>query len=153
MDEKEWQWNNGRVNMYTDSLNLEELLQHQTDEGWQGFPEGSVIGHIHLKVHDLNVVREFYCDLLNFDVVAEYGPQALFISDKGYHHHIGLNIWQSAGGQKKLEKEVGLNWYSIKMTEDERQDIKKKLEQKGYLIEELKGSFVVEDPAGIKIYF
>lgn len=58
-------------------------------------PSQTRIGHIHLKVSDLDRAMKFYCDLLGFEVTQRYGSGAVFISAGGYHHHIGLNTWQS----------------------------------------------------------
>jgi catechol 2,3-dioxygenase len=56
------------------------------------------IGHVHLKVADLERALRFYCDVLGFELTQRYGTQAAFVSAGGYHHHIGLNTWQSLGG-------------------------------------------------------
>jgi len=60
-------------------------------------PAQTRIGHVHLKVSDLQKSLDFYCGLLGFDKMMLYGDQAAFISAGGYHHHIGLNTWQSKG--------------------------------------------------------
>jgi len=57
------------------------------------------IGHVHLKVADLERALAFYCGVLGFEMTQRYGAQAAFISAGGYHHHIGLNTWESQGGQ------------------------------------------------------
>ena len=56
------------------------------------------IGHVHLKVADLERALKFYCGVLGFELQQKFGTQAAFISAGGYHHHIGLNTWESAGG-------------------------------------------------------
>lgn len=58
-------------------------------------PPSTKIGHVHLKVADINRALEFYKDLLGFEIIQRYGTQAVFISAGGYHHHIGLNTWYS----------------------------------------------------------
>lgn len=58
-------------------------------------PPQTRIGHVHLKVSDLNRSLDFYCGLLGFELITTYGKQAAFISAGGYHHHIGLNTWES----------------------------------------------------------
>lgn len=58
-------------------------------------PANTCIGHIHLKVADLKKSLDFYCSLLGFDLITQYGKEAAFISAGGYHHHIGLNTWYS----------------------------------------------------------
>src|SRR5579859_1493101 len=56
------------------------------------------IGHVHLKVADLGRALKFYCGVLGFELTQRFGSQAAFISAGGYHHHIGLNTWESKGG-------------------------------------------------------
>lgn len=71
-------------------------------------PAQTRIGHVHLKVADLDRSLSFYRDLLGFRVMAMYGTQAAFISAGGYHHHIGLNTWHSEGMPPASEEGVGL---------------------------------------------
>lgn len=71
-------------------------------------PAGTRIGHIHLKVADLERSLRFYCDLLGFEVQQLIGDSAAFISAGGYHHHIGLNTWHSKNGQPAPVKAAGL---------------------------------------------
>jgi catechol 2,3-dioxygenase len=71
-------------------------------------PEQTRIGHVHLKVSDLDTSLAFYCGLLGFEVTLMYGEQAAFISAGGYHHHIGLNTWHSKGSPPAPERGVGL---------------------------------------------
>lgn len=71
-------------------------------------PSETRIGHVHLKVSDLKRALSFYCDVLGFELTQYYGTQAAFISAGGYHHHIGLNTWQSRGAGRADVKGVGL---------------------------------------------
>jgi catechol 2,3-dioxygenase len=71
-------------------------------------PAQTRIGHVHLKVSDLGRALGFYRDLLGFELVTTYGDQAAFISAGGYHHHIGLNTWQSKGGPPAPARSAGL---------------------------------------------
>ncbi|MEO5563300.1 MAG: VOC family protein [Chitinophagaceae bacterium] len=71
-------------------------------------PSGTRIGHIHLKVADLERSLKFYRDLLGFEVQQMYGEQAAFISAGGYHHHIGLNTWHSKNGPPAPRQSPGL---------------------------------------------
>ena len=59
---------------------------------------GVRIGHVHLKVADLDRALAFYCGVLGFELKQRYGNQAAFVAAGGYHHHIGLNTWESPGG-------------------------------------------------------
>ena len=71
------------------------------------------IGHVHLKVSDLERAIEFYRDVLGFDLTQRYGRQAAFLSAGGYHHHIGLNTWESAGGSAPHPRATGLYHLAI----------------------------------------
>jgi len=71
-------------------------------------PEQTRIGHIHLKVFDLQRSLDFYCGLLGFEITTTYGDGAAFISAGGYHHHIGLNTWRSKGGSPPPKNSTGL---------------------------------------------
>lgn len=71
-------------------------------------PAQTRIGHIHLKVADLDRALAFYRDLLGFELVTMYGDQAAFVSAGGYHHHIGLNTWQSKGAPPAPVRAAGL---------------------------------------------
>ena len=71
-------------------------------------PTATHIGHVHLKVSDLERALDFYCGLLGFDITMRYGRDAAFISAGGYHHHIGLNTWYSKNAPKASMHGVGL---------------------------------------------
>ena len=71
-------------------------------------PPATRIGHVHLKVSDLQRALDFYCGLLGFELMTTYGEDAAFISAGGYHHHIGLNTWQSKGGKPAPKHAAGL---------------------------------------------
>src|ERR1700734_3489073 len=71
------------------------------------------IGHVHLKVSDLERALKFYCDVLGFELQQRFGSQAAFISAGGYHHHIGLNTWESAGGSPPPPGTTGLHHVAI----------------------------------------
>jgi catechol 2,3-dioxygenase len=71
-------------------------------------PAQTRIGHVHLKVADLERAIDFYCGLLGFELTARYGPQAAFVSAGGYHHHIGLNTWYSKDAPPAPQYGVGL---------------------------------------------
>lgn len=84
-------------------------------------PAQTRIGHVHLKVTDLDRSIKFYRDLLGFEVTILYGKQAAFLSAGGYHHHIGLNTWHSRGGQPAPVNAAGL--YHAAIVYPERKDL------------------------------
>jgi catechol 2,3-dioxygenase len=71
------------------------------------------IGHVHLKVADLDRALGFYQGVLGFELTQRYGPDAAFVSAGGYHHHIGLNVWESRGGGPPLPGSTGLYHVAI----------------------------------------
>ncbi|HCD52348.1 MAG TPA: glyoxalase [Balneolaceae bacterium] len=71
-------------------------------------PAQTSIGHVHLQVADIQRSLDFYCGILGFELVTMYGEQAAFISAGGYHHHIGLNTWNSLGGPPAPKTSAGL---------------------------------------------
>ena len=74
---------------------------------------GVRIGHVHLKVADVDRALAFYCGVLGFELTQRIGPQAAFISAGGYHHHIGLNTWESRGGPPPPQGTTGLYHLAI----------------------------------------
>jgi catechol 2,3-dioxygenase len=96
-------------------------------------PAQTRIGHVHLKVADLDRALAFYVDLLGFSVMARYGTQAAFISAGGYHHHIGLNTWHSKNAPRANPDGVGLYHTAILYpTRRDLADIYRRLEAANY---------------------
>jgi catechol 2,3-dioxygenase len=75
---------------------------------------GVDIGHVHLKVADIERALDFYCGVLGFELMQRYGAEAAFISAGGYHHHIGLNSWESRGGSPPAPGTTGLYHFAIR---------------------------------------
>jgi catechol 2,3-dioxygenase len=75
---------------------------------------GVDIGHVHLKVADIERSLDFYCGVLGFELMQRYGTEAAFVSAGGYHHHIGLNTWQSRGGAPPAPGTTGLFHVAIR---------------------------------------
>ena len=78
-----------------------------------GADEGPRIGHVHLKVADIARSEAFYCDVLGFKVRQRYGGEALFLSSGDYHHHIGLNTWESKGAAPPPRYSAGLYHFAV----------------------------------------
>lgn len=98
-------------------------------------PAQTRIGHIHLQVSDLQRALDFYTGTLGFDLVMMYGDQAAFISAGGYHHHIGLNTWNSLGGPPAPKNAAGLYHTAILYpTRKDLAEIFKKVYESGYQI-------------------
>ncbi len=77
-------------------------------------PAGAGIGHVHLKVSDLEGAIAFYRDVLGFELTARFGDESAFLSAGGYHHHVGLNTWDSKGGSRPPKHATGLHHVAIR---------------------------------------
>jgi catechol 2,3-dioxygenase len=111
-----WKWDGSNVRMATERLNFEDLmLENGSDNsGWSGAPEGSMVGHAHLRVGDAKDAEAWWNEEMNFDTVAHYGGAAVFLSTGGYHHHIGANVWHSKGAGKRDLDRTGLSFVEMK---------------------------------------
>ena len=85
------------------------------------------IGHVHLKVADLERALAFYCGVLGFELTQRFGSQAAFISAGGYHHHIGLNTWESQGGSPPPPGSTGL--YHVAILYPDRRELAEALKR------------------------
>ncbi|MFS0645496.1 VOC family protein [Siminovitchia sp. 179-K 8D1 HS] len=150
---EEWRWKNDQVFMTTTALDAENLMQEASAAGWQGMPAAAVMGHIHLQVADLASSEHFYCNGLGFDKMLHYGSQALFISKHRYHHHIGLNTWNSIDAPPPEENSTGLKRYSILFpSKEEREKAARQLEKINASIFVKNDIIMTKDPSGIRIY-
>ncbi|MGH2376164.1 MAG: VOC family protein [Candidatus Methylomirabilaceae bacterium] len=117
-----WPRRGEQIAMATDPLDLEDLLGElgggAGDQHDFALDPGTRIGHMHLRVSDLAAAEAFYADLLGFDVMVRRYPGALFVSAGGYHHHIGLNIWGSAGALPPPPGSAGLRDYTIHLPDE-----------------------------------
>jgi catechol 2,3-dioxygenase len=99
----QWSWAHGSVEMDTLFLDPNRFLsEHLTEEVVAEAPAtGVTVGHVHLSVGDIASAREFYVDRLGFEATASLGGRALFVSAGGYHHHMAMNTWNSAGAGRR----------------------------------------------------
>jgi catechol 2,3-dioxygenase len=126
-----------------------------------GLDPGTDIGHVHLKVADLERALAFYRDLLGFDLTTRFGTQAAFLSAGGYHHHIGLNTWESAGGSPPPAGSTGLYHVAIRFpTRRALAEVLRRLVQERYPIDAASDHGVSEavylrdpDENGVELYW
>ncbi len=117
-------------------------------------PAETRIGHVHLKVSDLDRALEFYRDLLGFELTTMYGENAAFLSAGGYHHHIGLNTWHSKGGPPAQRNSAGLYHAAILYpTRKDLAEVLQRLIDEGYPINGasdhgVSEAIYLEDPDG-----
>ncbi|WP_216320461.1 VOC family protein [Deinococcus aestuarii] len=150
----EWRWNLDQVQMASDPIDVAGLLAEPgADEPFQGLPDGTVMGHVHLRVTDLAATEAFYRGLLGFDVVARW-PGALFVSVGGYHHHFGLNTWQSEGGRPAPENTARLLGVHVGLPSAADVDrLAEHLRAAGVPSTRTQGGLDVRDPSGNRLIF
>jgi catechol 2,3-dioxygenase len=146
-----WVWEDGKqVRMASEPLDFAGILAEtgDPDAPFVGMPAGTVIGHIHLRVGDIEQTETFYCGVIGFDVVARWHG-ALFISAGGYHHHLGLNTWQSQGASRPPENAVGLREFSVVLPDSAAQRaVVDRLDAAGIPHQPAGTDFMVDDPWG-----
>lgn len=114
-----WRWDGGQVAMATERMDVPAVIASipQGEGAWTGAPENTVVGHVHLRVGDPQKAERWWNENFGFDTVARYGPNAVFLSSGGYHHHIGANSWQSRGAGPRDPARSGLAWVEMQTRE------------------------------------
>lgn len=151
---EEWTFVNGRLRMVTEPLDVEGLLAElQAEQSLTAeMPPDTVVGHIHLHVSDLNPSTRFYVDVLGFELMARYGPSALFVSAGGYHHHIGLNTWAGQGAPQPPHDALRLQWYEVRLPDTTAlSQVMERIEVAELPFEEEEMGIAVHDPSGNKL--
>lgn len=144
----EWDWQGDRVRMVTEPLDIRGILAEAEAQPapWTGLPAGTRLGHMHLQVGDIAQAAEFYHGVLGFDITAQM-PSALFISAGGYHHHIGLNTWQSRGRGPAPAGTAGLRYFTLELpNEDARSAIVARVREAGLEAMPVGETVAVRDP-------
>lgn len=137
----------GAIAMATLPLDLAALAR-EAPANPQPAPAGTDMGHVHLKVSDLEAARRFWVETMGFAIMARY-PGALFVSADGYHHHIGLNVWQSEGADAPRTGSQGLGSFTILLPQDAIDALKGRLAAAGVAFETPEsGGLKVADPSG-----
>lgn len=148
---EEWRYRDGQLAMATLPLDLDDLLSElrEAAELEQRAPVGTRMGHVHLQVSDLRDTEAFYAGVLGFDVVVRGYPGALFVSAGGYHHHLGLNTWNSAGSTPPPAGAVGLRSYDVVLPDAAARDaVLHRLRAAGVAVTDTPDGPLVRDPSG-----
>jgi catechol 2,3-dioxygenase len=138
--------------MTTLPLDVDSILSELDDPAnapFDGLPDGTVMGHVHLKVADIESTVGFYRDVLGFALMAQLGPMAAFLAAGGYHHHLGANTWESAGAPAPPAGAAALRHATIVLPDSaERDRGVGRLEHAGIAIEDHPDGPLVHDPSG-----
>jgi catechol 2,3-dioxygenase len=146
----EWNWDGKTVRMASDPIDFDsffgEIKENDPNLQVVEAPAGTKLGHMHLRVADIPTAQDFYHHVLGFDIVATM-PSALFVSAGGYHHHIGMNTWESRGGEPPVEPSAGLREFTIALPDIAELDrLTKQIESAGVSVERNDQEAIVLDP-------
>ncbi len=150
----EWPRRDGTIEMATLPLDLNDLVSElgARAELPALAPSGTTMGHVHLQVADLESSEAFYNGVLGFDVIVRTYPGALFVSAGGYHHHLGLNVWNSRGGKRPTAGAAGLGYYEVVLPDaDALGVVLGRVSDAGLDVEAVGGGSLIRDPSGIGV--
>lgn len=139
-----------RVHIYTAALDLEDLLA--AGAGAPALPEaagGIDVGHVHLKVADVGAAADFWAGAVGLEEMARFGPDAAFLADGGYHHHIGANTWLSRGAALEPAEGPGLD--AVVLVVDDLDAARARLEAAGAPLEQHDGALATRTPDGVPV--
>jgi catechol 2,3-dioxygenase len=149
---EQWPRRNGELEMVTEPLDLENLLAELTSEPQQISDQKLGIGHMHLQVTNLQAAEAFYVETLGFTITQSSFPGALFTAAAGYHHHIGLNVWNSRNGAQSKEGTRGLVQFGIRVgSRDVVQSIAVRLRNTPHWLKETEQGILVRDTDNIRM--
>jgi catechol 2,3-dioxygenase len=146
-----WRYDERQLYMTTDHLDVDDLVRSARGEKWTGMPPGTVLGHVHLYVDDIEKAEAFYHDALGFDKVVWSYPGALFLSAGGYHHHLGTNTW-ARGAPPATDADARLlEWEIIVPTPKDAEAAARHVKDAGYSVKQEDGEWVLTDPWGTSL--
>jgi catechol 2,3-dioxygenase len=122
-------------------------LRGQPEE-WQGLHPDTVLGHMHIQVSNLRAAMEFYHDVIGFDVMTQMGGSAGFVSAGGYHHHLGINTWGTAGAPPPPRGAIGLRYFTVVLPNlDALREVTERVRAANIALEETDEGLLVRDPS------
>lgn len=147
---EQWQWeDDGQIKMDSIYIDVNDYMNKYKSEEKSELG----VGHVHLKVGNISEARRFYADIIDFEVTSDKAATALFVAAGGYHHHLGMNVWESSGAGKRKENEYGLANYEINLGDKTAlNQLIKRLENNNIVFEKIDdNSILVFDPWNNKI--
>ncbi|MDQ6769540.1 MAG: VOC family protein [Gemmatimonadota bacterium] len=146
-----WRYDERQLYMTTNNLDVDDLVRSAQGEPWTGMPPGTVLGHVHLYVDDIDKAESFYHDALGFDKVVWSYPGALFMSAGGYHHHLGTNTW-ARGAPRATDADARLlEWEIVVPTKKDTDQAAQNVVAAGYEAKPANGEWILTDPWGTSL--
>jgi catechol 2,3-dioxygenase len=146
-----WRYEERQLQMATNHLNVDDLVRAARGERWTGMPAGTVLGHVHLYVDDIDEAEAFYHDALGFDKVVWSYPGALFMSAGGYHHHLGTNTWARGAPRATDEDARLLEWEIVVPRKMDADQAAQNVVAAGYEAKPENGEWILTDPWGTSL--
>jgi catechol 2,3-dioxygenase len=146
-----WRYEERQLQMATNHLNVDDLVRSARGERWTGMPAGTVLGHVHLYVDDIDEAEAFYHDALGFDKVVWSYPGALFMSAGGYHHHLGTNTWARGAPRATDEDARLLEWEIVVPRKMDADQAAQNVVAAGYEAKPENGEWILTDPWGTSL--
>jgi catechol 2,3-dioxygenase len=147
----EWRTADRQLAMATNPLDVASVVAAGGDVPWSGLPAGTVIGHVHLYVRDLDEASKFYHEALGLDKVVWGYPGALFMSAGGYHHHLGTNTWAAEAPLPTPDDAQLVEWEMVLPDAASVTRAAESLEHHGAYVHRDGGDVVVRDPWGTQL--
>jgi catechol 2,3-dioxygenase len=136
--------------MATDPLDVEDLVAAGAGHSWDGLPAGTSMGHVHLRVGDLEKAAAFYHRVLGFDITVSNYPGALFFAAGGYHHHLATNVW-APGPAPTADQARLLEWTLVVPSAADTISIGQRLTAAGFPAVAEGRDRLVQDPWGTQL--
>lgn len=142
----------GELNMYTDTLNWQNLLATVTQPGFDGIDSGVVMGHLHLQTKEFAPAKKLFVEVLGFHEIQNLFDTALFVSKDNYHHHLAFNLW-AYDKPIRQANQTGMLSYTISLSKADFDNIKQNLKANKMELFSLENKFYIYDMNGDIIYF
>jgi catechol 2,3-dioxygenase len=146
-----WRHAGRELSMATLALDAPGVAAAADGEAWNGMPSGTVLGHMHLHVGNLEEARAFYHDGLGLDIVVWSYPGALFFSAGGYHHHLGANTWAAGRPSAAAHEARLMDWEIVLPDAASVNEARAHLEKQGHLPERFGDGWSFRDPWGTQL--
>jgi catechol 2,3-dioxygenase len=146
-----WRYEERQLYMTTNHLDVEDLVRSARGVHWTGMPSGTVLGHVHLYVDDIDRAESFYHDALGFDKVVWSYPGALFMSAGGYHHHLGTNTWAKGAAPATDADARLLDWEIVVPTQKDADEAAQNVVAAGYKAKPENSEWILTDPWGTSL--
>ncbi len=138
-------------NMENLPMDYETLVRNALTTPFNKIPDETIMGHIHLHVSNMDLAKSYFINTLGFESTMEYGPHAAFVSDKGYHHHIGFNVWNGTNIPNTPPNMVGLKSYTLHIPKTMYESFMNRLEAHKVEVKHVDNEVFIYDLNHVKI--